>query len=150
MNLKTTDLRGADLRGVDLRGADLRGRNLSGAILGPSAAEWNKGLDEDYVVSAANLKGANLSKANLKGVKAMNATFDDCDLRGANLEGADLQHATFRRADLRGANLMGATLFCDFIDAQLDGKTKYLQSQMEGSRMPNGTISRSLTYGRDY
>ena len=52
----------------------------------------------------ADLRGANLQRADLRGA----------DLRGANLRGADLQ-----RADLREVNLRGADLPTDVI--RIDG-----------------------------
>ena len=53
----------------------------------------------------ANLWGADLWRANLWGANLKRA-----DLRGANLWGADLEGADLEGADLRGANLWGANL----------------------------------------
>ncbi|PVM57768.1 pentapeptide repeat-containing protein [Salmonella enterica] len=77
--------------------------------------------------SRANLRGADLFDANLRGADLRGADLFDAnlcdadlrgaDLRGANLRGADLFDANLRGADLRGANLRGADLF----DANLCG-----------------------------
>ena len=53
----------------------------------------------------ANLYGANLSEADLSRANLYGANLSEADLYGANLSEADLS-----RADLRGANLYGANL----------------------------------------
>ena len=56
-------------------------------------------------LSGADLSGADLRYANLSGANLSGADLSDADLRYANLSGADL-----RRADLSGADLSGADL----------------------------------------
>ena len=51
----------------------------------------------------ANLREANLSEANLRGANLSKADLLLADLRGANLVLADLSEADLRRANLRGA-----------------------------------------------
>ena len=63
----------------------------------------------------ADLRGANLTDANLRGADLGGANLTDANLgganlRGANLRGADLGGANLRGADLEGANLTGANL----------------------------------------
>ena len=80
-----------------------------------------KGADLSYAnlsgvnLNNADLKGTNLCVANLNGADLSNtklngANLRSTDLRGANLNGADLRGADLRSADLRGANLRGANL----------------------------------------
>lgn len=57
-------------------------------------------LDVDADLRGADLSGANLSDAYLRGA----------DLSGANLRGADLSYADLRGANLSDANLSGANL----------------------------------------
>ena len=65
----------------------------------------------------ANLRGANLSGANL-----VDSTFYRADLRGADLSGAKLIISDFKGADLGGANLSGADLRdADLSQANLSG-----------------------------
>ena len=64
-----------------------------------------------------DLRGANLSDADLRGADLRGANLSDADLRGANLRGADLSDADLRGANLRGADLRGA----DLSDADLRG-----------------------------
>ena len=73
----------------------------------------------------ANLRGANLSDADLRcanlfGANLRGANLSDADLRCANLSDADLRCANLRDADLRGANLSDADLRgADLSDADL-------------------------------
>ncbi|ELN7592190.1 pentapeptide repeat-containing protein [Salmonella enterica] len=58
----------------------------------------------------ADLRGADLRGADLRGADLRGANLCDADLRGADLRGADLRGANLCGADLRGANLCGADL----------------------------------------
>ena len=58
----------------------------------------------------ADLCGADLRDANLRGADLCGADLRDANLRGADLCGADLCGADLRGADLRDANLRGADL----------------------------------------
>ncbi len=60
----------------------------------------------------ANLRGANLSYADLSCANLRVANLSYADLRGANLSGANLSYADLRRANLRVANLSYADLSC--------------------------------------
>ncbi|MBX9496093.1 pentapeptide repeat-containing protein [Yersinia enterocolitica] len=77
--------------------------------------------------SRADLRGANLCGANLRGADLRDADLCGADLRGANLRdadlcGANLCGADLRGADLRDANLCGANLRgADLRDADLCG-----------------------------
>ncbi|EED2371414.1 pentapeptide repeat-containing protein [Listeria monocytogenes] len=74
----------------------------------------------------ANLRGANLSYADLScaNLRVANLSYADlscANLRGANLRVANLSYADLRRADLRGANLSGADLsYADLRRADLN------------------------------
>ena len=65
----------------------------------------------DYDLRGANLSRADLSEADLRGANLSRADLSEADLRGANLRGANL-----RGANLRGANLSRA----DLSEADLD------------------------------
>ncbi|EEJ2137498.1 pentapeptide repeat-containing protein [Salmonella enterica subsp. enterica] len=77
--------------------------------------------------SRANLCGANLCDANLRGANLCDANLCGADLCGANLRdanlcGADLRDANLRDADLCGANLRDANLCgADLCGADLCG-----------------------------
>ncbi|EDT5018311.1 pentapeptide repeat-containing protein [Salmonella enterica subsp. enterica serovar Oranienburg] len=70
----------------------------------------------------ANLCGADLFGANLRGADLCGADLFGADLRGADLCGADLFGANLCGANLRGANLRGANLCgADLFGANLRG-----------------------------
>jgi uncharacterized protein YjbI with pentapeptide repeats len=70
----------------------------------------------------ANLTGANLEGAYLRGANLEGAHLTGAYLRGANLEGAYLTGAYLTGANLRGANLTGANLTGAYLtDAYLRG-----------------------------
>ena len=70
----------------------------------------------------ANLRGADLCNANLRGAYLCDANLYGADLRGADLCDADLYGANLRDADLYGANLRDADLYgADLRDADLRG-----------------------------
>src|SRR6266446_3850493 len=87
-----------DVTGQDLHGITLMNGNLRGANL--SLAQ----------VCEANLCGANLSRADLHGANLCGTYLCWADLRGANLHAADLREADLSWADLREADLRGADL----------------------------------------
>lgn len=83
-----------------------------------SHKEWMKGTGGER----ANLRGANLYRADLYRADLRGANLRDADLYGAylydaDLCGADLRDANLCDADLRGADLRGADLY----DANLRG-----------------------------
>ena len=96
-------------------------------------AKW---LKNEEGGEKANLRGADLWGADLRGANLRGANLWDADLRGANLRDADLRDADLRGAnlwgaDLRGANLRGANLW----DADLRGAAgKILSFGPIGSR----------------
>ena len=58
----------------------------------------------------ADLRGADLQRADLRDADLRGADLQGADLRDANLRGADLREADLRDADLWGADLRGADL----------------------------------------
>ncbi|WIW09948.1 pentapeptide repeat-containing protein [Listeria monocytogenes] len=78
-----------------------------------------RGANLSYAdLSCANLRGANLSYADLSNLRGANLSY--ADLSCANLRGANLSYANLRGANLRGANLRGANLsYADLSGANL-------------------------------
>ena len=68
-------------------------------------------LHKMWLWGDANGKRANLYGADLYGAGLRGANLYGADLRGANLRGSDLYGADLRGANLRGANLRGADLY---------------------------------------
>jgi len=75
----------------------------------------------------ADLSGADLREADLRGADLSGADLSEADLREADLSGADLSGADLSEADLRGADLSGADLRGAYLrEADLSGA--YLRS----------------------
>jgi uncharacterized protein YjbI with pentapeptide repeats len=104
VNLSGKNLQGLNLTGIklwklDLRNADLRHANISHTKL----ASW---------LGCIQIEGANLSHANLEGVKAntrgisfRNALMQNTKLRNTDLSYADLRGVDFSYSDLSSAQL---------------------------------------------
>ena len=86
-----------------------------------------KTLNEALKISNANLRGADLSNADLRYANLRGADLSNADLRYADLRYADLSNANLRGADLSNANLRGANLsnaylrYADLSNANLRG-----------------------------
>ena len=107
----------ADLRSARSEGKrpSAPGANLHGAYLyGADLRRAN--------LYRADLHGANLYGANLRRANLYRAYLDGANLYGANLRRANLRRANLYRADLRGADLDGADLYrADLYGANLHG-----------------------------
>ncbi|EHO0905993.1 pentapeptide repeat-containing protein [Salmonella enterica] len=112
--------------------------------------------------SRANLRGANLRCADLRGANLRDANLRCADLRGANLCDANLRDANLRCADLRGANLCDADLRCadlrgaNLCDADLPDLTfvilgeKYFISITNGEYVRAGCQNHTVEEWRKY
>ncbi len=90
-------------------------------------------------VPLINLKNADFSKANLRGVILDEANLAGANLQGAILEKAYLQKADLRRAKLQEANLQDAILY----DAKLQGV--YLQ----GANLQGADLRKAVLWKAD-
>jgi uncharacterized protein YjbI with pentapeptide repeats len=115
-----------------------------------------KQIIANEMVETKDLSGADLRKANLKGVDLSNANLYETNLRSANLEGANLSGANLKWAALEGANLYkadlsnanlewalvsGATLdAANMTGAKLNGAEFYNISYDPRTQWPKGTI----------
>ena len=79
------------------------------AILKRGSKLWNQWRKQNPEVKI-DLDGAALYKANLRGVKLMDASLKNADLGGTNLSKADLSRADIRWANISEANLRNAIL----------------------------------------
>ncbi|HGK6319069.1 TPA: pentapeptide repeat-containing protein [Salmonella enterica subsp. enterica serovar Enteritidis] len=95
-------------------------------------------------LSAADLRDANLYGANLYGANLSAADLRDANLRGANLSAADLRDANLRGANLRGANLCGADLRgANLCDANLPDLTFVILGEKYFISITNGEYVRA-------
>jgi hypothetical protein len=88
----------------------------------------------------ANLEGANLREANLEGANLREANLGranlwGANLRGANLEGANLREANLGRANLWGANLRGANLWGAILGGANLGRANLWGANLEGANL---------------
>jgi hypothetical protein len=84
----------------------------------------------------SNLSGANLSGANLSGANLSWANLFNSNLSGANLSGANLSGANLSEADLSWANLSGANLS----GADLSG-AKLLEADLINANLSGANLS---------
>jgi len=88
---------------IDFAGQSLNGQNMRGLNL--SDAELG-----GATLVGVNLQGGFLESADLHGATVQGTNLQGADLKNANLQGASLQGTNLQGADLSGANLSGATL----------------------------------------
>ena len=148
-SLKRANLAGASLRRADMRGTSLRGANLIGADLyeadlreGKIASQGASGdlkiLQHDTGptdLPGALMSSANLERAKLCGVIAIQSDFTDAIMRNCRMTRANLRRAKMTGANLEGADLRG----CDLAGADLKGAvlvgTKLEFASLEGCDM---------------
>ena len=132
-------------------------------ILGKHRLWWlSKDGGEKANLGGADLRNANLRGANLGGADLRNADLSNADLGGADLRGANLRGANLGGADLRGANLGGANLGgADLRNANLRGANlggaDLRGANLGGANLdflvisfgPFGTIKQMTTYRPD-
>jgi hypothetical protein len=111
--------------------------NLRGAIL--SRADLRGADLREAYLGGANLFETNLREANLSGADLSRADLFEANLRGADLSRADLHEAILSRADLNGANLHEAILN----RAYLNG------ANLSGAYLSH-TIVNSFTLGKHF
>jgi uncharacterized protein YjbI with pentapeptide repeats len=82
-----------------------------------------RGADLNGVdIRGADLRGANLNGVDIRGADLRGANLNGVDIRGADLSRADLRGVNLRGADLRGANLNGVDIRgADLRRANLNG-----------------------------
>jgi uncharacterized protein YjbI with pentapeptide repeats len=104
-----------DLFQIDLAYQDVSGRDFSGARIRQSNFST-------AIADRAQFRGANLSLANLFGLRASHGDFTEANLEGATLVGGYFGGARFSGAAFNGANLSGAELAgaSGLTQAQLD------------------------------
>ena len=107
-------------------------------------AAWNQWRAENSSVvvdlQGANLKEANLERANLEGANLKEANLERANLTEANLVSSKLYTARLSGANLEEANLWGAQL----ADANLEGTTLYgahlCRAEFEGANLEGANL----------
>jgi uncharacterized protein YjbI with pentapeptide repeats len=123
---------------IDVSGSDLTGATLKGLLAGKGGrfiktilrdAKLAEIRADESDFTGADLAGADLPRAYLRGSKAPGACFARANLAGADLSAMDLTGADLSGADLTGASLVRANLTgakvdgANFKDAAVAGAT---------------------------
>jgi uncharacterized protein YjbI with pentapeptide repeats len=177
-DLSEADLRETNLRGTALRHSNLRGIHVSGERIGPTSLGeiegematsgiWLRGrrkppktdlrgADLSYAdLRQTNLSTAALSRANLTGTDLHEADLSEANLRGAILWQASLREANLTETDLSGANLLIADLRgADFHEANLSGadltRATLKDSNLIGTNLGEADLTEADLRGVDY
>lgn len=131
--LAGADLEGADLRDADLCGADLEGTRLAGAQFDGAFADgltrWPAGVAPVWVRTLA-------AGEALDGLTLTGAGWAALDLRGARLTGATLRHVRAEMADLSGADLRGAALIGGRFEMGRFAEARLAEARLVGVALP--------------
>jgi len=97
---------------VGVRGAKtvFKGADMTKACAANEASFAGADL-RGAVLSQAGLRGSDFSGANFEGARLDMADLSECNLKGANLYRAFARQARFEKSDLEGANMVSINLF---------------------------------------
>jgi Pentapeptide repeats (8 copies) len=118
-------------------------------LLKKGVATWNAERNHPF----PDLRGADLSEANLSGANLSMAQLHEADLSEANLSGANLSAANLLEADLSGANLSGANLsqatfqgadlrWATLLEADLGG-ANLSEADLRGANLSGANLTRA-------
>jgi Pentapeptide repeats (8 copies) len=112
------------------------------AKLNGGVEAWNQWRNENPDVApdlgGANLNGANLREANLRGADLSGANLSEANLRRADLSGANLRRAFLSGAFLNWADLSGANLTAAFL-----GEANLSRAILSSSNLSGANLSRA-------
>lgn len=106
-SLTFANLDSARLAGAMLEDADMTGASLGGATLDGARARGVT-LDDTVMTAETTLRGADLSEASCRDMRAPGSRFDNVRLEDADVRGAVFTGAVFTGASTAGTSLAGA------------------------------------------
>lgn len=110
-DFRSADLTGANFSGAKIAGANFNEATVSGSQLGSAQTDWTGTNVHGVDLSALNLTGYTMANADLSGaILKANASFWYTDLTNANLSEANLEGIKFYASTLSGANFSHAVL----------------------------------------
>ena len=107
---------GLDLRGADLSRVDLQNLPLARTIADVTWTQYFDLTEEQHLMAAIHLEGADLKGAHLEGARLEFAHLEGADLRNAHLKQALLGRAFIIGTYLASAHLEGADLYSAHLD----------------------------------
>ena len=131
---------GLDLRGADLSRVDLHNLPLARTIADVTWTHYFDLTEEQHLMAAIHLEGADLKGAHLEGARLEFAHLEGADLRNAHLKQALLGRAFFIGTYLASAHLEGADLYSAHLDeaflwdANLEGAV-LREAHLEAARL---------------
>ncbi len=137
---------GLDLRGADLRRVDLHNLPLARTIADVTWTHYVDLTEEQHLMAALHLEGADLKGAHLEGARLEYAHLEGADLRNARLEQALLGRAFFIGTYLASAHLEGADLYAAHLDeaflwdASLEGAV-LRETHLEAARLDRAILA---------
>jgi uncharacterized protein YjbI with pentapeptide repeats len=137
---------GLDLRGADLAHADLHDLPLARTIADVTWRLYTDLTEEQHVMAAIHLEGADLKGAHLEGSRLEFAHLEGADLRNAHLEEALLGRAVCTGTYMASVHLEGADLYAAHLDeaflwdAFLEGAI-LRESHLEAARLDRAILA---------
>jgi uncharacterized protein YjbI with pentapeptide repeats len=159
-NLASADLTGVDLDGASLIGADLTGVKLQCADLNELILSENRAAALCASARGANFTRASLKGARLAGIDMQAAKFEEAQMEGAELAyavltGANFSSAHMERVDLTGgAHIEGANFLiasmqgADLTGALLQG-TDFSSASMQGTMLSHARLEGAILRDTD-
>jgi uncharacterized protein YjbI with pentapeptide repeats len=136
----------ADVAGADFSGCNLTGASFFEAYVG--SANFDRAVMAEAVLERVQAHGARFCNADLRRVRAIEASLMDCDFRSAKLDDADFTGALLEAAIMSGAKLRGTRLTGAYLrdanlqSATLEGISAY-GANLQGADLANARIADS-------
>lgn len=135
---------GLRLRGRQMAGASLCRADLSGADLGEANLRGIKGVGlglRNACLEGTDLRDADLIGANLSSVSGGEANFTSALLEDADLRGGQLRFANFTEAIMDGADLSGADLWGARVGKAAAERTLFRNARLDESSFTEAELS---------
>jgi uncharacterized protein YjbI with pentapeptide repeats/beta-lactamase regulating signal transducer with metallopeptidase domain len=136
-NLRNASFVGANLTGCNLQDADLAGARFDGARLAGCSVDVSSLAPGQVQYFLRSCTGCDFADANLSGLNLRGVEVTGADMADAKLRNTDLSHALFR-----GVNFSDA----DFTGARLDG-TEFDGCNFSGANLSAVDLSRARFVG---
>jgi len=148
VGLTRVDLMGAQLAGATFFKVDVSELDLSGAILEEATFFGTRAVQSTFVnakmAGVRTVEGCSFAGSDLKGADLTSANLRDLDLTGADLSGARLD-----KADVSGANLTEAKMYRMVARGSLWTRTNLQRAQMVSADLFEAMLEKADLRGTD-